>query len=465
MTTDPLEQHLRDHLHRAADTITEPIDLSGQLDLVRRDAARTSDARRRRIGTASVASVAAVAVVVGLVLAAQGPQPVSSTGDAADAPGVAGVATGSSTGSATGALKGWSGTYSDDPADVVDVPRLRPTLTGTEDAQVTSLDFSTLGPGADGQAAAPIAVLADLRVGAPLRFVTASVQPVDQLGPGKGVERTIDGRPARIVVDNYGWQRLVWDLDGEHRVLVQSHGLDPSQLEDALASLRPDGADGWTMEPGDTGLGLVATPAPSEQRSLTLGWQTGDVSSPQPTGSTTSFQVVTGGEYEFWAALGSWTPWRGGDPQVVDVEVDGAVVPGVLLRGGSYEDGANHSELSALTPTGAVVRLSRYDTRAVDGDPDSARTALAAATRFVAVDDAAWSDLLGRAASAARQRAAADGALRQKLAEDGGCLEEGAPACADLPVSTLAPTTTAPARETTTTSAPPPAAPVTSGAG
>ena len=85
----------------------------------------------------------------------------------------------------------------------------------------------------------------------PLRFVTASVQDPDQLGMGSGgLETTIADRPARVIVDSSGWTRIIWSMDDEHRVLVQSYGVDRSTAEELATTLRTDESGEWVMERG-----------------------------------------------------------------------------------------------------------------------------------------------------------------------------------------------------------------------
>jgi hypothetical protein len=458
---DPLEQQLRDHFRRAASAVTTTVDPADELELLRREAAdRSAGSRRRRVGTASVASVAAVALAIGLVVQAQGPQPLSSTG-AADGPGVAGVATGSATGSATGVEKGWTSSFTDDPAEATGLPMLVPVLDGAGDEQLSSFSAVTSSQG-DGRDAAPLAVLAELRVGQPLRFVTASVQSVDELGPGDGVERTVAGRVARVIVDNHGWLRLVWDLDDEHRALVQAYGVDQPTLDVLLGTLAADETGSWVMDPGATGLAVVAAPTPTEQRSLSLSW-----SDEEPTGgavdestgrattlrSTTSMDLATGGEYEFWASLSSRTPWLGGDPSVIDVDLGGEVVPGVLMLEGSYQDGTNDALLSALSPQGVVVRLHRYESGpTASGATADARSSVAVlrdAARFQVLDESAWANLLARAAAVSQ---AQEEAMQREIEASGRRVEDPSTLETLPPSTTVPPSTTAPASNGPTTS-------------
>lgn len=405
---DPFEQQLRAHLDRRAATVRATAVETDTLVALRGEATEREDAsRRRRVGALSVGSVAAAAVVIGLVLHAQSPQPLRSTNDAADAPAIAGVATGSSTGSATGGAKGWTSAYAQsvDPIDLT-FPTVRPALPGTDDAQLSMVYTSSAEQGS-GRPAAPLAVLARLDAGSSLQFVTASVQSPNDLGPGDGTEATIGDRTAQIIVDNNGWVRLIWDLDADHRVLVQSYGLDRATVERLATTLHEDETGTWVMDGSGTTLSTVSTPAPTEQRELQLGWSERDAADPATamTTSSTNLGLVTGGAYEFWASLAGSTPSRGGNPTVLDIDLgDGATAPGVVLEQGAYDDGSTNASLDVLDPSGVVLRLTVYRGTTDPGAAPAASAAddirAAAPAVFTRVDPVAWADLLARAAAA-----------------------------------------------------------------
>src|SRR5690606_36369394 len=125
----------------------------------------------------------------------------------------------------------------------------------------------------DGRPAPEIAVLADLRAGQPVRFVVASPQDEEHLSMGSGgTELTLGGRPARMIVDNHGWQKAIVSLDEDTNAYVQAHGIDRAELDQAVSTLTPEGDGGWSMDPGSSGMAVVETTPPPEQAELTLEW-------------------------------------------------------------------------------------------------------------------------------------------------------------------------------------------------
>jgi len=453
---DDLEQFLRAGLGRRAEHVTAATaasddELATVMQLRREATARATAVRRRRVGTASVAGVAAAALVVGLVLNAQGPVPVNSTADAADGARIEGVATGSSTGSTTGSAKGWRTSYDEAP-DGAGLLALRPTLAQTGDELLRSSGATTSVRGS-GRDAAPLAVLADMAVGTGLRFLTASVQSTDQLGPGDGVETSIAGRPARVIVANNGWLRIVWSLDDEHMVLVQGYGVSADDADALLSTLEQDGSGTWRMDPGASGLQVVDTPAPTQQQALNLSWSTSEPTEPttEVPGHSANLDLVSGGAYEFWASVASYVPWMGGDPTVVDVGIGDRTVPGILVDMATYSDGSNQASIDVLDPSGTVVRLNLYNSAAADADgiplPDASRPEssveqlrAAAPGLFAALDEADFAALLERAAQANERQRATDAALDKRAIESGELRPDGS--AAGSPPVTMQPTTT-----------------------
>ncbi len=411
---DPLESRLRAHLRAEADSVRVPHDVAAPSTLRRAANERIATRHHRRVAAVSLSGVAAAALVVGLVVNAQAPQPVRTT-DAAGPSPVAGVATGSSTGSATGAMKGWRATEGE--AARRELAALRVTLPGTGDEALTGIWTTGTERGA-GRPAADLAVLADLAPGEPVRFVVASVQSSDHLTMGRGGrELTIHGRPARLIVGNHGWHRLIWAMDEDTHVLTQAYGLSLEELEEVLATLRPEG-DGWAMDPAGTGLEPVGTTPPESQVQLTLDWAE-DAAGVRA--SHTSLTLTDAGPYEFWASLVGYTPSHAAELRAIEVGLgDGTTATAVLSGSGPSPTGESWARLVVLDPSGTVVTVDRWQ----EGDDAGSTSASevfeeAAPQLFVRLDDDAWADLLRAAVRAAEEPAADERAAREQAAEDG----------------------------------------------
>ena len=147
---------------------------------------------------------------------------------------------------------------------------------------------------------------------------------------------------------------------------------------------------------------------------------------------STSLGLVTGGEYEFWAELASSTPWRGGSPEVVAVDLgDGTTSPGVLVETGTFDDGSSSATLDVLDGSGTVAHVSLYVTGPVVDPIQASTTSIPLATAraslgaalpglFARLEPTAWSDLLARAAAAsAATDQSMESAMAQKRAADG----------------------------------------------
>ena len=366
----------------------------------------TARRRSRRLATASIATVAAVAV--GLVVIARDPgtqavrteQPASG-----ELPGLAaGAATGSTTGAATGSPTGWTHVGSEAPADTSALPHLTldysPTTglgtaqqaTGIPGGTSWTTDYSVSSYGArrdGGEAAADLAVAADVAPGSPLRFVVASVQDAKRLSPGKGgTETTIAGRHARVI-SRRGATTLLWDLSDQQRVLVVTGGINNDDLEAWLGALRQDANGTWAFDPATTAGGLksVATTTPTDQVTRSQNWSltfTGTDGTCEHTGA--SLGVANGGTYEFWARMADTARWNPALPEVVKVMLPGATQPTWAFWTAEYR------QLTALDGD-VVVDLSTWSDTRWDTGPQSVVTAESTLAMLRAATDPEWPTL------------------------------------------------------------------------
>ena len=442
-----LEQRLEAHLQRRAGSVHTPPGTPGAAELRHLATERAARTHRRRVAAMSLSGAAAVALVVGLVLNAQAPQEVRTLDDFAAAPaGGAGVATGSSTGSATGSAKGWRGDEARMPGAFRPVT-LR--LPGAVDESLSNA-WATRTDQGDGRDAPQLAVLADVRPGAPVRAILASPQDTEHLSMGSGGrELTLAGRPARaILVGDHAWQKVIWSMDEDTNVLVQAHGLDLAEIEQLLTTLEPDGDGGWSMDPGTSGLEPVETTPPTSQTDLYVTWMGGPVD--QPTMQTTLKQV-DGGSYELWAAL--FNQYMSHNSTVSGIEVtlpDGSTSTGLLTEGRRW------AHLSVLDPTGTVLTVERYHWT-TDGpdlaDPSPAELLrTAAGDLFQPLDDATFADLLEHAVRASRQDVESPESADEAARAERGLVERSwadpevgrSGARAGVTTTTVAPTSVAP---------------------
>lgn len=440
-----LDAQLEAHLQRRASSVHTPPDAPSAAQLRHLATERSTRTHRRRVAATSISGAAAVALVVGLVVNAQAPQEVRTLDDFAAAPaGGAGVATGSSTGSATGSAKGWSTDEAAMPGGFRPVS-LR--LDGTSDDDLSNAWATRVEQG-DGRDAPHIAVYADVRAGVPTRVLVASPQDPEHLSSGTGGrELTIGGRPARaILTGDHGWQKIIWSMDEHTNVLVQSHGLEPAEIEQLLITLRPDGDGGWTMDPGTSGLEEVRTTPPTSQTELYISWTGGP--DEQPT-MQTSLKQVDGGAYELWTSL--VTEFFSHNSTVTGIAVtlpDGTTTTGLLTQGSGW------ARLSVLDTAGTVLTVERHhwetgtETTELPELPDAAAELTAAAgDLFVPLDDAAFADLLERAVRASERAHA--GMVDEERAERAAELDAAArrdPGPAGVSTTTMqsAPTTAPP---------------------
>jgi hypothetical protein len=267
-----LEARLRSHLRHRADDVDAPDVIGGSL-LIREDARRRTAVRhRRRMATASIATAAAVAAGLVVISRDPGTQDVSTDRNqaASDQTGLAaGAATGSSTGSSSGSPTGWTSNYEEG---------VTPDLPGLSLRVPTGFDLigeghRTARRGA-GEAAADLAVAADVTPGAPLRFIVASVQDAKRLPSGKGgTETTILGRHARIISKRAA-TTITWDMSESERVLVTVAGVGDAVLAEWLSGLAPDATGQWAFaSTGAGGLTVVPTVTPTEQATTYQTWE------------------------------------------------------------------------------------------------------------------------------------------------------------------------------------------------
>lgn len=356
------ETQLRGHLRGRADHVDVRTALGGSLAVKEEARARTHARHRRRMATASVATAAAVAA--GLVVIARDPgtQDVSTDRDQA-ASGrsglAAGAATGSSTGSSSGSPKGWSTEGGND------VP---PNLPG-QSLRVPA-GYDLVGQGyrsaeqdprvATAQSAADLAVAADARPGAPLRFVVASVQDSDRLSAGRGgTETTILGRPARIISKRAA-TTITWDITDTERVLVTVAGVDDAVLADWLGTLAKDASGRWAFgTSGGGGLTAIPTTTPTAQVSTYRTWQK-NVAGPDGScgGDGYDFSLNTGGAYELWATLADSTRWSTSLPSVSSGMLPGRADAALVFESG-YGD-------VVTTDGDLVIRVSRWNGESAD---------------------------------------------------------------------------------------------------
>ncbi len=354
-----LEARLRSDLQRRADHVDAPIATGGPL-LVREDARRRSATRhRRRMATASIATAAAVTAGLVVISRDPGAQDVSTDRDqaASDQTGLAaGAATGSSTGSSSGSPTGWTSNY---------LEGVTPDLPGLSLRVPTGFDL--IGEGhrtsrrGAGEAAADLAVAADVAPGAPLRFVIASVQDARRLQSGRGgTETTILGRHARIVSERAA-TTITWDITDTERVLVTTAGVDEAVLTGWLGGLTEDSTGRWAFaETGPGGLTVVPTTTPEEAISSYRSWQqestVGDgVCAP----AGYDLSVITGGAYELWGSLADNARWSSALPTVESLTLPGAVAPTSVFT----------SEFGDVTIADGdlVIRVSRWNSDATPG--------------------------------------------------------------------------------------------------
>lgn len=399
LPSDRLETRLRSHLHDEAASFRTPHDLPTAASVRRSAHERIAARHHRRVAGMSLSGVAAAALVVGLVVNAQAPQPVQTTDLAGPSP-LAGVATGSSTGSATGAMKGWRSSGGE-AAPQEGIAAFTVALRGTDSGSLTGAWSGGTERGS-GRPAADLAVLADVTVGEPVRFVVASPQSSEHLTMGKGGrELTIAGRPARLIVGNHGWHRLIWSMDDETNVLAQAYGLSLDELEQLLTTLGPaDG--GWAMDPSGTGLEPMRTTPPEAQQELQVMWGEG----PEGATSHTTLRLTSGGAYEYWASLVGYTPWHSAELEAVEVGLgDGTTVTAVLFAKSLGASGETWANLVALDPSGTVANVSRFEQGTGEpGSPSAAQLLSDAAPElFVPLDDEAWSQLLRDAVRASER--------------------------------------------------------------
>lgn len=404
--TDLLGDELRSHFRRRATSVHAPMDTPTAWTTRREAAERTASRHHRRVAGAAFSGAAAVAVAVALVINAQAPQQVAFVNEAAGPAPVAGVATGSSTGSATGAAKGWKS----DMLPVAPDPQFRPVTLADTDAEPDFANAWVTRRGS-GRPAPELAVLADLEVGRPVRFVIASPQRSQHLTDGTGgTTTTIDGRPARIIRGNHGWHQIIWSIDEQTNVFVQAYGLTFDEVANVAATLTEDGDGRWTMDTGDLGLTTVDTTPPESQRALTISWERATDSA---NGESTNLHQTDGGDYEFWAAMRSWAP-SAAELEATEIGLgDGTTTTGVLFSRDGGEFG--WARLTALDPSGTVFHVERSTWRTTDDEPVTATVApsdslrAAAPTLFRRLDDAEWAALLARAVerTEAQQRAGA----------------------------------------------------------
>lgn len=432
----PVEQALRDHLHRQARSVHGP-EGSPTAAEVRRDAVRhVATKHNRRVAAMSMSGAAAVALVVALVINAQAPQKLDTIDDFAGPAPLAGVATGSSTGSATGAAKGWTHHPRLAAPSEVLLP-VTVAVDGVNDDALRSAWASGVDQ-ADGRPAPELAVLADLAVGSPVRFVVASPQSAEHLSMGKGGrDVTIADRPARVIVANDAWHKIVWSMDDDTNVLVQSFGLGFDEVSQLLSSLEPDGSGGWTMDAGDSGLAAVDTTPPRAQEDLSLEWWKDD----QQIEGVTTLKQSTGGDYEFWASLVGYGFTYSHQLRAIEVGLDdGTTATGVLSTGPDGSDSIG-ARLIVAHPSGAVFTVDHlywHKEGAVEGLPlpdAPAELVAAAPALFTRLDDNGWKELLRKAVEADAAR------TRQELAEIGAVDAAGRPSDAADPSAPSASTT------------------------
>lgn len=325
---DDFESRLRDDLHRRASAVDVPAAPGGLA--IADDAQRARAARhRRRMVMSSVATVAAVSAGLIVISRDPGTQDVSTDRNEPAAQGLTGGAsTGSSTGSASGSPTGWSttGNTSD--------PTVPPRFALRAPAGY-KLDMNRYAreQGA-GQAAADLAVAADVRVGSRLRFVVASVQDADRLTSGRGgTEVTIAGRPGRVI-SHRAATLITWEISEGRRALVYAAGVDDATLEAWLGSLAA-GADGvWRFAEGVDAGGLesVATTTPTTQATEWTGWVRDEIAADGTCDvSGFTFETVTGGSYELWARLVDGARWTTVLPEVVEVTLPWSTTPSVAF--------------------------------------------------------------------------------------------------------------------------------------
>ena len=348
-----LEARLRSHLRHRADDVDAPDVIGGSL-LIREDARRRTAVRhRRRMATASIATAAAVAAGLVVISRDPGTQDVSTDRNqaASDQTGLAaGAATGSSTGSSSGSPTGWTSDYEENADGGLPERSLR-----------VSSEFDLMSRGARisrqgaGEAAADLAVAADVVPGAPLRFIVASVQDSRRLHSGKGgTETTILGRDARIISKRAA-TTITWDMTDTERVLVTTAGVDDTVLTDWLAGLSKDASGRWVFaSPGPGGLTAIPTATPTESTSSYQTWQhenTVPDGACAPEGYDLSF--TNGGTYDLWGSLADNARWSTSLPSVIAVTLPGATSATAAFVG-------EYGEVATLDGD-LVVRVSQWN--------------------------------------------------------------------------------------------------------
>jgi hypothetical protein len=329
--------------------------------------------------------------------------------------------TGYATGSITGSPRGWTSNY-DAAGGEIDLPRLVVELDAAWSPVQVSAVTSTQGAG---ESPTPLLVLAD-----GTGYVVASVQPVAELGPGRGEPVQLGGHGGTLVRRSNGVLQAVVDLDATTRALVSSGGVDEATLSAIVGTLRQqDGA--WVMDaPSGSTLQPVATTTPSSYRQRTIGWSRpldpvtttttavpGDPAGIKLVGSegeTVQLVVSTGGAYEFYGLVAQRSGWSrvvpaaDGRTQLAGVDVVAAV---------TFEDGGGGSTVLAYDSRGFVYQIDRFQYVAV-ADGISPGELAPVTLRVVPATDAGWSALIATAAQRQIERAAEDqAAMDKKMAE------------------------------------------------
>lgn len=223
------------------------------------------------------------------------------------------------------------------------------------------LQFSGLYEGAHrrgdaGDLAADIAVAADARPGAPLRFIVASVQDSARLTSGKGgTEVTINGRTARVI-SRRASTVITWDMSAEQRVLLTVAGVDGATLSAWLGSLVQDESGQWHFAAGTSvgGLAAIETTTPHEQGFRSMSWQRWIDPATPCDSEGIALSTNTGGAYELWGRIAEDSRWSTTLPTVGAALIGASPAPVVTF--------ATEWSVSALIGDD-VVTISPFSTR------------------------------------------------------------------------------------------------------